>query len=167
MTLDTVASAIVADGWTIATLAAHTAEMRAADLRFAEEREARRQEVAAERDRRYAEVNVEKEKALKIKETADLAALTLAREIQSYKDQATEKSREQSLRETGAYVTHEDLTRLEGKLVKIIEPLVDYVSSQRGVVTGSSLTTGRLTAIIGGGAAIMGIVFGIVAVFAK
>src|SRR5687767_6417131 len=50
--------------------------LREADFRFAEER-----------DRRYAEVATEREKALKIKETADLAALGLAREIQTYKDE--------------------------------------------------------------------------------
>ena len=40
----------------------------------------------AERDRRYSEVNVEREKALKIKEEADRNALVLAREIQAYRD---------------------------------------------------------------------------------
>ena len=51
--------------------------------------------IMTERDRRYAEVNIEREKALKIKETADLAALQLAREIQSYKDEKANELREQ------------------------------------------------------------------------
>ena len=46
----------------------YLAAVRESDLRF-----------EAERDRRYTEVNLEREKALKIKETADLAALELAR----------------------------------------------------------------------------------------
>jgi hypothetical protein len=60
-------------------------------------------------DRRYAEVNVEKEKALKIKETADLAALQLAREIQTYKDEKANELREQINSERGLYATKDDL----------------------------------------------------------
>ena len=41
----------------------------------------------AERDRRYAEVAVEREKALRIKERADEKALDLASQSQTYKDQ--------------------------------------------------------------------------------
>ena len=48
-----------------------------------------------ERDRRYAEVTQEREKALKIKEVADLAALQLAREIQTYKDEKANELRTQ------------------------------------------------------------------------
>lgn len=62
----------------------HLEAMRASD-----------RELMEERDRRYAEVNVEREKALKIKETADLAALQLARESQTLKDENTEKMRNQ------------------------------------------------------------------------
>ena len=54
--------------WTVQTYAAHNEAMRKESQRFEDER-----------DRRYTEVNIEKEKALKIKETADLAALSLAR----------------------------------------------------------------------------------------
>ena len=46
------------------TLRAHCEALRTADA-----------DLAAERDRRYAEVALEREKALRIKETADLAAL--------------------------------------------------------------------------------------------
>jgi hypothetical protein len=88
----------------------HLAALRDADLRFNEER-----------DRRYAEVNIEREKALKIKETADLAALGLAREIQNYKDEKANELREQINSERGLYATNKD-----------IDPIKAYVSSQTG-----------------------------------
>jgi len=88
----------------------HLAALREADLRFQEER-----------DRRYAEVNIEREKALKIKETADLAALQLAREIQTYKDEKANELREQINSERGLYATNKD-----------IDPIKSYVSSQTG-----------------------------------
>jgi hypothetical protein len=62
-----------------------------------------------ERDRRYSEVNIEREKALKIKETADLAALQLAREIQTYKDEKANELREQISRERNLYPTKDEL----------------------------------------------------------
>ena len=92
------------------SLREHLAALREADLRFNEER-----------DRRYAEVNIEREKALKIKETADLAALGLAREIQNYKDEKANELREQIGSERGLYATNKD-----------IEPIKAYVSSQTG-----------------------------------
>jgi hypothetical protein len=88
----------------------HLEALRAADMRFEEER-----------DRRYTEVNIEREKALKIKETADLAALQLAREIQTYKDEKANELREQISSERGLYATNKD-----------IEPIKSYVSSQTG-----------------------------------
>jgi hypothetical protein len=88
----------------------HLAALREADHRFNEER-----------DRRYAEVNIEREKALKIKETADFAALGLAREIQNYKDEKANELREQISSERGLYATNKD-----------IEPIKAYVSSQTG-----------------------------------
>jgi preprotein translocase subunit SecF len=88
----------------------HLEALRAADMRFEEER-----------DRRYTEVNIEREKALKIKETADLAALQLAREIQTYKDEKANELREQINSERGLYATNKD-----------IDPIKSYVSSQTG-----------------------------------
>jgi len=92
------------------SLKEHLEAIRAADMRFNEER-----------DRRYAEVNIEREKALKIKETADLAALQLAREIQTYKDEKANELREQINSERGLYATNKD-----------IDPIKSYVSSQTG-----------------------------------
>jgi hypothetical protein len=85
-----------------------------------------------ERDRRYAEVNVEKEKALKIKETADLAALQLAREIQTYKDEKANELREQINRERGLYVTKDELTSAVRELRAMIGPIAEFVAGQTG-----------------------------------
>jgi hypothetical protein len=76
-------------------------------------------------DRRYTDVNIEKEKALKIKEEADKVALSLARDIQVYKDEKANELREQINNERGIYVTRSEM-----------KPLVDYVSSQQGRATG-------------------------------
>lgn len=92
--------------------------------------------VAAERDRRYQEVNLEREKALKIKETADLAALQLAREIQTYKDEKANELRSQIERERGNYVTRGDLAALSDKVEAALKPLTTFVAGSRG---GSAL----------------------------
>lgn len=86
----------------------------------------------AERDRRYAEVNIEREKALKIKETADLAALGLAREIQDYKDGKADSQREQTSGERHLYATKTEITSLGDKFTTLLKPLSDYVTSQQG-----------------------------------
>jgi hypothetical protein len=87
---------------------------------------------AAERDRRYTEVNLEREKALKIKEKADLAALTLAREIQTYKDEKANELRSQIERERGSYVTQEQLAATVREYMAELKPLTDFVAGQRG-----------------------------------
>ncbi len=91
-----------------------------------------REKLAAERDRRYAEVSVEREKALKIKEVADLAALQLAREIQTYKDEKANELREQISSERGNYASKDDLLNLTSKVEAMIKPLSDFVSSRQG-----------------------------------
>ncbi len=91
-------------GWTTETWAIYSEAIRHAEQRFDEER-----------DRRYAEVGVEKEKALKIKETADLAALGLARDIQSYKDEKANELRSQIESERGHYATRQDISTLSEK----------------------------------------------------
>ncbi len=90
-----------------------------------------------ERDRRYAEVNVEKEKALKIKETADLAALQLAREIQTYKDEKANELREQISSERGLYVTRNELASAVRELQASIKPLTEYTVSDAGRNAGA------------------------------
>jgi hypothetical protein len=115
-------------GWTTDTLRAFNDALRLADerLRDADHR------FYEERDRRYSEVALEREKALKIKETADLAALSLAREIQDYKDEKANNLREQISGERGVYATKEDLTATTRELVATIKPLAEYVTSQQG-----------------------------------
>jgi hypothetical protein len=107
--------------------------------------------MGAERDRRYAEVNVEKEKALKIKETADLAALQLAREIQTYKDEKANELRAQIERERGTYATQSDLKALSEKIEALIKPLSEYVLGQRGganKVVDTRLNVGAIVAFL-------------------
>lgn len=162
-----VATAIVGDEWTIGSLAVHMSELRAADIKYNESVQLASIALETERDRRYAEVNVEKEKALKIKETADLAALTLAREIQSYKDINAEKAREQGLRDTGAYVTRDDLASIMGDLKRELAPFLDYVTKQQGVVVGSGITAAKLYSSVVLGGIILGGAFTIIDHFLK
>ena len=103
------------------SLLTHLLALREQDQRFFQER-----------DRRYEEVNLEREKALKIKETADLAALELAREIQTYKDEKANELRSQIERERGTYATQGDLRALEDKLMTSLKPLSEFVSRQTG-----------------------------------
>jgi len=115
-----------AAGWTVETYAIHNEALRGAEWKFQEER-----------DRRYAEVATEREKALKIKETADLAALGLAREIQTYKDEKANELREQISSERGLYATKNDLTASIEKVEEIIKPLAVYITGQQGRASGA------------------------------
>jgi hypothetical protein len=99
--------------------------------------------ILAERDRRYSEVNIEREKALKIKETADLAALGLARDIQIYKDEKANELREQISSERGIYATKED-----------IEPLKTFVNAQTGRGVGMNALAGWLLSLFMAGVAL-------------
>lgn len=120
------------------SLREHLAALRDADLRFIEER-----------DRRYAEVATEREKALKIKETADLAALGLAREIQTYKDEKANELRSQIERERGLYPTRGEVTGLIEKLEATIKPLSDYVTGQQGRQQGIGLSANAVVVTVG------------------
>jgi len=141
--------------WTLESYSIYNDALRAADQRF-----------QAERDRRYGEVNVEREKALKIKETADLAALELARESQVYKDERNDAMREQTLASTGIYATHADVAMVAEKMGKSIAdvaermetaltPLANFVANQQGVTKGSQVTIGKIYAAIGAVTAII------------
>ena len=104
-----------------------------------------------ERDRRYTEVALEREKALKIKETADLAALQLAREIQTYKDEKANELRSQIERERGSYATQGDLRAAVEKLETAIAPVLTYIAGEQrhdsGTQTSRALLIGAITAI--------------------
>jgi hypothetical protein len=114
------------------SLSEHLKILRDADKALAEERHSAQDRFATERDRRYTEVNIEREKALKIKETADLAALGLAREIQTYKDEKANQLREQINSERGLYATKDDLASATSKLELTMKPALDFVTSQGG-----------------------------------
>jgi hypothetical protein len=133
--------------WTIATYATHNEAMRVVEDRFQNER-----------DRRYTEVNIEKEKALKIKETADLAALSLARESQTYKEQQNDALRDKNLSESGVYATNASVSQaignLESKIETALQPLVNFVASQKGVQKGAELTISKIYGAIAAASAL-------------
>jgi len=110
----------------------HLAALRAADIRFLEER-----------DRRYHEVNVEREKALKIKEEADRRALELAREIQAFRDEKANGLLELVKSERGSYATNKDL-----------EPVKAYISGQTGRGLGMNALFGWAMAVLMAGIAL-------------
>ena len=133
-------------GWTTDTYRAYNEAMRREAEKF-----------AAERDLRYREVANEREKALKIKETADLAALQLAREIQTYKDEKANQLREQISRERGLYVTQSEVKAMFEKMEATVVPLVTFVASQQGRSGGNDKVWSYIFAALG-------VVFGIVGV---
>lgn len=104
-----------------------------------------------ERDRRYAEVALEREKALKIKEEADKAALGLAREIQTYKDEKANELREQINSERGHYASKNDLMVSMDKIDAQLKPILSYVASNqgrdRGIGTSWAVLLGSIAAI--------------------
>jgi len=136
--------------WSVQAYIIHNEAMRAASQRFNDER-----------DRRYAEVNVEKEKALKIKETADLAALSLARESQVYKDQQADVMREKNLAASGIYATNADLANVVEKMEKTLKPIIEFVNTQQGATKGSEITWGKIFGSIGA----LGVIIGIIVKF--
>ncbi len=138
--------------------------LREADHRFSEER-----------DRRYQEVALEREKALKIKETADLAALDLAREIQTYKDEKANELREQISSERGFYLSREEYNAahlslidkvdsgqkaLSEKLESSLKPLTDFMLAQQGRAVGVDNFTKTLIAITGLVLVVAGLIVG-------
>ena len=159
--------------WTIETYAAHSEALRVAERRFNDER-----------DRRYTEVNIEKEKALKIKETADLAALSLARESQTYKEQQNDALRDKNLSESGVYATNASLSKvaddirastdaaIQGLATQTAKTLSDFMTEikpfmngsirQEGQVSGSQLTKGNIYAALGIAVALLGGIYTIV-----
>jgi hypothetical protein len=135
-------------GWTIDTLAVHHAALRESDEKF-----------QLERDRRYAEVATEREKALKIKETADLAALGLAREIQTYKDEKANQLREQINTERGNYATQSDL--------RASVEIAVFMASQQGKSTGNDKVWSYIFAGMGIIFGVFGIAVALVSIYLK
>ncbi len=109
--------------------------------------------LAEANDRRYTEVNIEKEKALKIKEEADKVALGLARDIQKYKDEKANELREQINSERGLYATNE-------KMDAAFKPINAYISAQQGRSGGLS----QGWAVLLGAVGLIGTILGILSV---
>jgi hypothetical protein len=150
----------ITGGWTLDTFQAHVAALRKADERL----DAERERFNTERDRRYSEVNIEREKALKIKEEADKAALGLAREIQSYKDEKANQLREQISGERGSFATKDDLGAAIREVTAVVAPLTAFVSSQRGEHEGSRSSVNRMLSFIAALAGVSTVVSVVVAV---
>jgi len=145
-------------GWTLDTFATYLAGLREADIRLVLAKE----KFDEERDRRYQEINLEREKALKIKETADRDALELARQIQTYKDEKANDLREQINSERGLYATKGDLIAAVGKLEATLSPLVEYIARDRGRDTGVQASWGVIISVIGVVGTMMAIATGVI-----
>jgi len=108
------------------SLQEHLEKLRAAEAKFQEER-----------DRRYTEVNAERERALGFKEEADRRALALARAIQDYKDERANDLREQLGSQAGTFATNKDL-----------EPIKAFIASQTGRGIGMNALAGWLVSLL-------------------
>ena len=124
--------------WTVEAYVTHNEAMRTADEKF-----------QAERDRRYAEVKNAEEKALKVKEEADKAALGLAREIQTYKDEKANELREQINSERGRYATQSDLKAAVEKIEVAMIPMSAFMASQSGRSAGIGFAWQLVVTVIG------------------
>lgn len=133
-------------GWTIDTLVVHHEAIRSMQ-----------EKLDNERDRRYAEVATEREKALKIKETADLAALGLAREIQTYKDEKANQLREQINNERGQYASKGDLRASIEKVEETLKPVVAFIAAAQGARTGVADSRQLITWLLGLALAVLSI----------
>lgn len=143
----------------------HNEAMRLVEQRFDDRLREADQKFDEERDKRYASENELRAIALRIKESADAKALDLASQIQTYKDDKADKTREQNLSERGAYVTHNDLAEVFdkseknliaaiGEVKNILKPIIDHVAAD----TGSQLTIGRMIGYIVATGVIIGII---------
>jgi hypothetical protein len=107
------------------------------------------QALATERDRRYAEVASEKEKALRIKEDGDREALKLARTIQDYKDTKANELREQISSERGIYATKDDLQNLSREFQAALKPLSEFMAGGYAVKDSSRYSMTTVLQLIG------------------
>lgn len=78
------------------------------------------------------------QRALSIKETADLAALGLAREHQRYRDEQANNLREQIGTERGMYVTRKELESATEKFEVELKPVLTFMAAQQGRAAGIS-----------------------------
>ncbi len=123
-------------GWTLETWAAHSKDMREMQ-----------DKLDAAHDRRLVEVQLEREKALQIKDRADDKALELARDIQSYKDERDNRLREQITSERGLYAQKSDLQAAVEKIEAQLKPVNDYISQSQGTRAGVNSSWQTLVAV--------------------
>lgn len=116
--------------WTMKALRVYHRDLRKAD-----------QALAKERDRRYAEVEAEREKAVRIKDHADEQALNLARQAQTAKDDMHNGLLKQIGEERGTYATKDDVAAAVKEINATYGPLVTWATSQQG--QQSSVTDSR------------------------
>ena len=88
-----------------------------------------------ERDRRYTEVAIEREKALKIKEVADRDAMDLARSAQIYREAQNDAMRDKNLSQSGIYATTASVAQGFAEFRAEVRPLLDYVQAVKGSAT--------------------------------
>ncbi len=114
-----------------------TAELRAADARFQEER-----------DRRYTEVALEREKALKIKETADETARILVAQNQAYRDEKANELRAQIEGERGNYLSRNEYLATAKESGDRFSRLESFQSKMLGALALATVFVPALTGIV-------------------
>jgi hypothetical protein len=87
-----------------------------------------------ERDRRYTEVALEREKALKIKETADETARILVAENQAYRDEKANELRAQIEGERGNYLSRSEYLTAHTSLIEKVDAVGKETSARFGRV---------------------------------
>jgi vacuolar-type H+-ATPase subunit E/Vma4 len=87
------------------------------------------------------------QRALSIKETADLAALGLAREHQRYRDEQANQLREQINAERLLYVTRPAMEAAVAKIEAELKPVLTYMASQQGRSAGITALQALLIAL--------------------
>ena len=127
--------------WTVESYAIHNEALRVAEEKFQQER-----------DRRYQEVKDAEGKALMVKDQADRDALSLARQIQTYKDEKANELREQINSERGLYASKQDLMAAVEKIEVKMSPLLAYVANQQGSGRGMRELWGWFVAAVTVGA---------------
>ena len=96
----------------------------------------------------FEAILAEREKALRIKETADLEALHLAREIQTYKDEKANELRAQIESERGNYATREDIASLRDYFDVLHKPVIEFMAAASSANRLKQLTFGQITQIL-------------------
>jgi hypothetical protein len=95
------------------------------------------------------ELRAADQRALSIKETADLAALGLARDHQLYRDEKANELREQINTERGHYAGRGELDAAVAKIEAELKPVLAYMASQQGRSAGITALQATLMGLAG------------------